>query len=71
MNFTSNPFEPKNKARELLSPYTLLYFVLAALINLGLGYEFSAIYAVGLGCFFLLLGSYLPRLQKQCCLSAP
>lgn len=64
MNFTSNPFEPKNKARELLSPYTLLYFVLAALINLGLGYEFSVIYAVGLGCFFLLLGSYLPRLQK-------
>lgn len=64
MNFKSNPFEPKNKARELLSPYTLLYFVLAALINLGLGYEFSAIYAVGLGCFFLLLGSYLPRLQK-------
>ncbi|MEG2113311.1 MAG: phosphoethanolamine transferase, partial [Hafnia sp.] len=56
MNLTSNPFEPENKTRELLTPYTLLYFVLAALINLGLGYEFSVVYAIGLGCFFLLLG---------------
>lgn len=49
---------------ELLTPYPLLYLILASLINLGLGYPFSALYALGFASVFLLLAHYLPRAQR-------
>ncbi len=49
---------------ELLTPYPLLYLILASLINLGLGYPFSALYALGFASIFLLLAHYLPRTQR-------
>lgn len=54
----------KRSCSELFTPYPLLYVVLATLINLGLGYRFSVLYALGLAGVFLLLAHYLPRIQR-------
>lgn len=54
----------KEGCGELLTPYPLLYVILSTLINRGLGYHFSLIYALGLAAIFLLLAHYLPRTQR-------